>query len=265
MYQASLTSVIPEERWEDLLTEDELASVRAGDTEPPQESTTWGIPVTVPTSESEPAATAAAASAAAAAPSKTTFRYRTFIADAYVAGPQIACTPPTGTYRFKGDNRSWSSSSGTSRTQVTTQFMWTTATMSTVKSVGSTTRQVKNSNNVWVHDDTKNAGTSGITTTNKSMSSTSARLYMKIAVGNPFCNPALTLPIYAELQIEVKRSGSYSILAGTRRPVPNHEAYLRRDSSSTWTRILQRKNDGFGCLAAINFCAYDSLVKTGSY
>lgn len=265
LYESTLISTIPEERWAQLLTDDEFQAVRSGESSPPTQSTTWGIPVTVPLDETLSAATTAATTAAVASPSQTTFRYRAFIQDAYVSAPQIACTTPTGTYRFKGDNRTWSPSAGSHRVQATAYFNWTSSTMTTARSVGDTVRQVKNSSGVWVNETPKNAGTSGITLTNKAMSSTAGRLYMKIAVSNPFCNTAVTLPIYAELQIDVRRSGSYAIISGTRRPVPNHEAYLRRDAATAWTAILSRTNAGFGCLAVVNTCGYDSLVRSGSY
>lgn len=262
-YEVSVTSTMPREKWPTVLDDQELELVESGEAPPPSEGHTWGISVVAPTRNTEAAATSALASVAKSQPKKTLFRYRTFISNAHIPAPDFGvCSPTTGEYRFGGDNRSWASSGGSSRTNATTTFNWASKKMSHSKSVGSTKRykKVKGS---WKLEAEKKASSNGITQTQKQMSASTGRLYLKVAVKNPFCS-YLALPIYAELTLQVKRSGSYSIISGTRRPVPHHEAYIKRDSDS-WTTVLRKTNKGFDCLARLNFCGYDSLVKDGKY
>lgn len=263
LYEIHLTTPMPEDRWPDLLSDEEIESVKAGETPAPEQSYVWGLDTTVPGANTAPAAAAALTAAASSGPKNSAFRYRTFIADATADAPQPFCAPADGAqYRFKGDNRGWETTAGTHRTQANAVLNWADKKVTVTKSVGSTTRQ-KKVNGKWEHNATKTASASGITLKKKAMSASTARLYMKVKVKNPFCK-LVVLPIYAELTIEIKRSGSYVIISGTRRPVPHHEAYLKWTSTS-WKRILARKSQGFHCLGIVSTCSYDGLTGSGTY
>lgn len=260
-YEYTVTAETPLSRDEmnEFVTSDEAERIDAGEMEVPSAGTTWGIPATVPKDSTDVAVVAAAqvAAKAAAARTSTEFRYKTFIAGATAPAPQGACTPPIGSYRFKGDNRSWSTG-GSNRTYARVTMNWSNKTMTFGKSVGSTTRQKKVSG-VWKNESTKKASAAGITFKNQGMSSTSGTAYINVVVTNPLCNTAATLPIFGRMTVNITKSGSFSLRNAIRRPVPHHETYIKANNQSSWKTIFGRTNKGFGCLTRVNVCNYESL------
>ncbi|MBO1901165.1 hypothetical protein J4H92_04280 [Leucobacter weissii] len=263
-YEVHTTSRVPEDQWGEFLTDEEIAAVQEGEVPEPTSGNIYALNVLTPMSDTVGAADAVVLAAAKALPSKTTFRYRTFIQEAWVDAPPVVCTPPsTNSFRFKGDNRGYAADSGTYRTHAAAFMNWKDKKLTFNKKVGTTTRQEK-VNGTWKNTEKKTASADGIVLTSRGISSSIATFKMRKTVRIPFCNAALTAPIGVELVIKVSRSGSYVISNGLRRPVPRHEAYLRNDGKS-WTPILRLRNEGFSCIAGIPVCGFETINKKGTF
>lgn len=172
-------------------TEAEGANSESGLSSASTEGTILGLKVVVPAGNRPEDTIAALRSAGANSPSKTTYRYRTFIKDTTINAPHAVCTPSDGEYRFLGDNRSWAATGGGYRTYGATFMDRPAKKLTFEKKVGTSKRQ-KRVANTWVNTESKTASSGGIHFTPKSMTSTQAKFYMYMSVANPFCHPALT-------------------------------------------------------------------------
>ena len=256
-------SPMSEEDYSSRLTAEEITAVLAGELPVPTIVREWGVEIQYPLVSSRmPSLDSLSGDiefeSFSATPASSTFVYRTFIASATAPSGFPACSPGGDSqYRFVGDNRSYSSTAGTHRTRVAVTFNWTTASTSVARSVGNTHRQ-RFISGAWTTTETRNAGTSGITTSVFRMNSSSALVNITVDVRNPFCNAA-ALPIYGTMALEVTRAGNYSINGGSRRTVPHHEAYIKKSTSASWTPVFRLPVSDFSCLSFINLCPSQSL------
>ncbi|MEO6471649.1 MAG: DUF3238 domain-containing protein, partial [Aeromicrobium sp.] len=181
----------------------------------------------------------------AATSSTSVIRYRTFISAAKVSSP-------CGT--FRGDNRGFSSYyDKPNRTRVSVFYNWATKSISTTKHIG-TTHKLNSSGQVI---EAKTASSSGIKFQAPLMYATYGRIEVNHAVGNPLCSVAG--PIAYSVVMEAWKDGAARI-AGKRRKVPNHEAYLYPKSEAYGVTIFKRSTTNFMCL---NFnCGDESLWET---
>lgn len=175
----------------------------------------------------------------------TALRYRTFI-------PSKKVGSPCGT--FAGDNRGFSSHfDEPNRTRASVFFNWPIRTIDTTKHIGAT-KKLNSSGSVVQQ---KTASADGIKFHTAMMSGAYGRIGINHSVGNPLCRVAG--PIAYNVIVEAWKDGSARI-AGTRRKVPNHEAYVY-PTSGTWGKtIFQRSSSSFICLS-IN-CGQESLWET---
>lgn len=251
---------VPAVEWYDLLEPDEITLIERGQAEPPTRSSEWGLQVLYPEGESKTLSgdTLQAVTIASTA-SSAVFVYRTFIASATAPSGYPACSPgPDSQYRFLGDNRGYSPTTGSHRTQAAVTFNWITPSVTIAKSVGNTHRQ-RYSSGVWATEATRNAGTSGIVMVVNRLSTSSALINLDVSVRNPFCS-SLAYPIDAVMALEVTRAGNYSINGGNRRTVPHHEAYIKKNTSTEWKPVFRLPISSFSCLNPLTLCTLQSLA-----
>lgn len=220
------------------------------------------IPVTIPVNQTK---TAVAVAAAAALATTSTFRQNTFIPDQYVDSFPIICNPVNSeTYRFLGNNRSWSSADGAGfKTRMDVVITWKTSpTVSFTKKVGETVRQIRNNvTGTWSNDGkplTAQNPDMTITVSSKSINSVAFKLHQNVV--NPFCIPGLTNGIASDTNVVIYREG-YVTGSITYLAMPNYEIYAKQDSKaySTLARLslvsLYCLTPGFGaaCNSAASF------------
>lgn len=189
------------------------------------------MPITTPTAPTMPAAL----TALEVLSNKSVFRQATFIPWATLPAPAGACTPelvPLISYRFRGDNRSWSSSHLASyRTRFDVVIDWPILpSVVPSRNVGKTVRE-KFVDGKWVVDSTATASNAGMSFTLVSRSANLVHFMLKQNVTNPLCNSSLAEGIQSTTDVNYLRNGMVSgyieYLA-----MPNFEIYTREDSNS---------------------------------
>lgn len=220
----------------------------------------------IPTSEAD----SQAAYAATALPSRTRFRYQTFIAEAFAPAPPPACAPvPTNNIlvfaRFLGDNRSWDPDSNSYKTRSDVVVDWGAGgTITPEFSVGETTRIT---DYVYlpvpvpvtvVHK--KTASSEGMKLIRGEMSSDYVSFRIISDVTNPLCLDFATKGISYNFSFYIQREGRF-VVKGTMLRVPNHELYTRNNISPSWRNLFQVTNQGFQCLFALSWdCDLDKYI-----
>jgi hypothetical protein len=185
--------------------------------------------------------------AATALPTRTRFRYQTFIPGQFVDAPNFDCRlvdylfMPT---QFAGDARSWDPDSESYRTRQDVVVNWSdSGSLTSEATVGQSVRITDLGLATMVERST--ASNSSMTVTQAVASSAYVAFHISEDVANPFCITARG--IYYSLGFYVNRSGLYAI-SGTIRRVPNHEIYSRNNVVSSWMTIKQIEKYGFYCL-----------------
>lgn len=193
-------------------------------------------------------------------PSRTRFRYQTFIPEASTKAPSIVCTPlpdeggmPIGI--FLGNNRGFDPDSLSYKTRSDVVVDWDAGgTITPEFSVGESTQVLS-----YVYE---NFFANRTITTKKTASSESMKLVRGVVsadyvsfhiysdVINPFCWDYPTRGMFYDFAFYVHRSGVF-VVHGTLRQVPNHELYTRNTLVPFWRTIFKSSNSGFGCLAII--------------
>ncbi|MGO4105780.1 hypothetical protein AB4Y63_17715 [Leifsonia sp. YAF41] len=176
-----------------------------------------------------------------AAVSGVVFEYDTFIPVAMVSGNDVfACTLQTG-MQFGGDGRGYVPPGDDDyRTSVYVNAGFTSASLSTTKYVG-TTHLYKNG----VLYQQMTAPSTGITFSDKQISSTYAQARITHSVGNPFCNAGA---ISYGVLVRSYSSGLVEVI-GTRLPAPNHAGWVL--FKYTWESLFKYDNEGFICLTGV--------------
>lgn len=212
-----------------------------------------GLSVNLPTSNSMAAITTLAISQ----PTYSILRYVTFIRDKFVPTPSIGCLP-FGTH-FLGNDRNYNpyATAQDSKTILTAKVDWVNRTGQYWAYVGPTTMVTHipdtdtyiptfysqaSSDGLWVESITP-------------ITSSSADIRMHVSAANPDC---LGLPIYANLHVILKRTGSYTI-TGRVRFVPYHEFYRYQDNTDTWLTIYRKSISslGFDCFNPLSSDSYE--------
>ena len=190
--------------------------------------------------------------AASELPNRTRFRYQTFISEAYVSAPAIACAPEPNEYgypvgMFKGDSRSWNPDSNSYRTRSDVVVDWSAGgTVTPYFSVGESTQVLAYPFNSFTFN--KTASSEGLKLVRGVISPDYVSFHIYSDVVNPFCISQLTRGIFYDFAFYVHQTGEF-VAKGTIRQVPNHELYTRNDVNSNWRTLFQAPNQGFGCLA----------------
>ncbi|WP_151569281.1 hypothetical protein [Actinomadura rudentiformis] len=214
------------------------------------------VAASAPSAPTTLAAPAAPAVEAAAQKNSTYFVYRTFIKDKRVNA--FPCVAQGG--QFNGNNRSYSTKDSAGfKTNMALGVNWKTSKVHTSKKVSATK----------LYRGGKLKGTK--TATSKNMKFTggkfagtgSSRKYtvtLKHSATNPFCT-RIGGAIDYQVTVTIYRSGKVA-LSGSRRKVPNHEAYVFHNSlSGKRTFVLKKKNHGFKCLQPVA-CKRETLKET---
>jgi hypothetical protein len=198
--------------------------------------------------------------ASTALPSRTRFRYQTFIPEAEVDSPPIVCGPISDEFgnplsSFLGDNRSWNPDSESYKTRSDVVVDWDGGgSITPYFSVGESTQILRFIyplsflNSTIVLKDT--ASSSSMKLVKGAASSDYVSFHIYSDVVNPFCNKFVTRGIFYDFAFYVHRTGEF-VVKGTFRQVPNHELYTRNNVATSWRTIFQRSNQGFNCLATI--------------
>lgn len=194
----------------------------------------------------------------AAAPSatkpKSVVRYRTFLPDAFVSAPAIACD--WGASRFKGDNRGFSNYySARNRSRASVFFDWTKKKISTSKHIGTTHQVDGNGNTIR----SKTASASGIRFQGGMISASYGRIEISHSVKNPLCWSAG--PISYGVVIERWQTGGTRI-SGRLVRVPNHEAIVFPSSQTTGSEIFRRTGWALICLNIV--CGAGESIRVTS-
>ncbi|SNU00565.1 Protein of unknown function [Ruaniaceae bacterium KH17] len=221
----------------------------------------WGFLVSVPSASSTDSASMledlAEYRGTLATYTSTGVQHQTFIPQAKIAAPGIGCEYGKG-YKFGGDNRSFQPG-GKSRTRVTASIDWTkSGSMTSSKKVGATT--VYNSSGTLVATKTASSANMSVTKLGAS-TSTSIDLRYKVTAGNPFCLKAV--PIDAVFTMTVTRSGSWSIISGNHKQMPNHELYIH--NGAKWTTAYKASYASDYCLIEMACERANMSGRVGSY
>lgn len=194
---------------------------------------------------------------AMAAYTGSTVRYRTFIPQAKLSAPRAGCGSYRSSYKFGGDNRGFGASSGTSRTSMNANVRWDgRGLIGSSKNVGAT--KVYNSKGKLVA--TKTASTKDMSIKQLGKTKTDVDLRFRLKAGNPFCKYN---SIQGAFTITITKNGSYSIISGSHRQMPNHEVYVS-SISGKWKTVYQRKYASAACLVSW-LCPEAQMVGYGKY
>lgn len=210
--------------------------------------------------------------AATSLPSRTRFRYQTFISEYDTMAPPIACAPiSTGDYvlnaNFLGNYRTWNPDSESFKTRSDVLVDWGAGGMLTTDfAVGETTLVLEylypfNLGNTTVILK-KTANTDGMKLVKGVTSSDYVSFHIYTDVTNPFCWDAVTQGINYDFEFYVRRDGVFRV-SGTLLRVPNHELYSRNNLVSSWRTIFQVSNQGFQCLFAYSWGCTEDKTVTG--
>lgn len=185
--------------------------------------------------------------ASTALPTRTRFRYQTFIPSKLVDAPYFDCrlvdylAMPT---QFAGDSRSWDPDSESFRTRQDIVVNWSDSGSLASEAVVGQSARITNLGLVSMTE-LATASNSSMIVTQAVASSSYVAFHISEDVANPFCLAARG--IYYNLGFYVNRSGVYAV-SGTIRRVPNHEIYSRNNVNSSWVTIKLLENYGFYCL-----------------
>lgn len=203
---------------------------------------------------------------AAGLPTTTYLTYRTFLPGEFYLAPPLACSPlAADIFAFRGDNRGFSPTDGTSRTQQIIAITWAfVPSIQQSRTVGMTWRY-RLVDGVWKIYDFAQASNSTILLTVNSINNASASFRIMADVVDPLCNPAIVGGVYYDFNVVVNRAGSYS-LYGYFVQVPNQEIYLANDMRTTWTTVAQMQTSDILCLAKPYWYGCGaSITQTGTY
>lgn len=230
---------------------------------------TWGLAVTVPSASGKSLdsmeAAAEAQITAAADTAQTSVVHETFIPQAYLTAPPLGCGSYNGSsYSFGGDNRGYAANSSRYRTRLVAYVNWTAAgAVSTYKSVGSTS-VYRTSTKALLS--TRTASTSQMNIARLALSSsTLADLRFTYVATKPSCT-SFPNAIEGAFTMSVTRSGSWRIISGSHRQMPNTELYISRGglASTAWTTAYQRSYASTACLLAFA-CERANYTGSGTY
>jgi hypothetical protein len=196
-------------------------------------------------------------------PTVTTVRNVTFIPEDWVYAPPLGCSSFVN-YDFKGDGRSWSTSSSAFRTKFDVTIDWNGGpSFASTRTVGQTS--------LWhnvlgnrILEQTATASNSSMVLTTISKTSGEVKFKTYQDVTNPICIDLLTNGIFFNLNWSVSRLGSYSV-QGTYMPVPNHEAYISSSSSSSWVTVFQTVHQSYYCLTGGVAACTTTRANSGSF
>lgn len=194
-----------------------------------------------------------------AAYSGSTVRYRTFIPEAKIKAPNVGCGNYKGNqgYQFAGDNRGFAPSKGTSKTSLNANIRWDGRGMiGSSKSIGST----KLYKNGKLHS-TKTASSKDVWVKQLGKTKNDVDLRFSVKATNPFC-PKFN-SIQGVFTITVTKNGSYGIISGSHRQMPNHEIYVSSIVGG-WKTVYQRKHGSATCLVA-GACPEARISGSGKY
>jgi len=225
---------------------------------------TWGLSVSVPKTSSSDAvgmqAAAAVKQAAAVAPAYTIATYETFIPQQYIAVPIVGCSYHGGYWghSFTGDNRGWGTMPGSSfKTKSTAFVLWNEGGRLIANNYVGATHVVSTRTHQLVA--TKTASASGLSITRMKGNSSQAELAFRIHAQNPFCGGPQAID--AGFNMVVTRSGSFTILSGWHKLMPNHQLWIATNLSRAWTRAYARSYFNELCLIN-NLCPPAALRGT---
>lgn len=204
---------------------------------------------------------------AATLPASTTFRYSTFIRDAYVYAPDVACIAPSGSvYEYNGNNRGFSSTATTYKTRFGITIDWANAgNVTSTKAVQPTKLYRYEADGTRTLISTATASTLGMGITVISESATLSTFRLIHDVRNPFCN-SLAGGIYYDVKVSAARSGNFSA-SGVVLKFPDHEFYVKDSDQTTWTTIFQNRATSLACLSSAFYrtsACHDSISAPGS-
>lgn len=189
---------------------------------------------------------------------KFSVRYRTFIPMAKVSGPAAGCGTYGSKYKYGGDGRDFHASSGTSRTAMFMTVDLAKGITEARKNVRST--KVYNSSGKVVAE--KTASDSGLKMRLKARTASWADLEMILDARNPFCSVG---QISGSFIMNVKSNGSFAMLSGSHRQMPNHEVYVTRAGSTSWKTVYRAKYADVMCLASAAACPMKRFTGSGRF
>lgn len=195
-------------------------------------------------------------SAAESLPDYTILRYVTFIKDKYVPTPIVGCLPFGSD--FLGNDRDFNpfATASQSKTILTVRVDWDSQLIRFWRYVGPTVMVTPIPllggyfESFW--DQAPETGLWVALT--RATLSTSAEFKMHVSAANPSC---LAYPIYADLDVLLKRNGNY-YMHGLVRFVPHHEFYKYENDTDQWTLIYRRAmvSQGFDCFSPVGSATY---------
>ncbi|WP_162621914.1 hypothetical protein [Microbacterium suaedae] len=202
----------------------------------------------------------------------TAVTYRTFIPEQ--SAPAAACNWGDTSYTFDGDNRSWDFPGPSEpfqpanyRTLMALNVNWDNEDPYNLNAVTNVGESITRKNGSIVASEY----TSMENMLFEEAGSTTAYAQARFnhTASNPHCklfNQNYGGSIQYNVVFRIYRSGTVEMV-GWRKPVPNHEVYVRwdrTDGTNFWQTLARRTNQGFGCLLD-GVCAVDDYNISSSY
>lgn len=226
---------------------------------PESEGGIWGLVAQVPNGTDETLARDLNAQLQAMASyTYATVQHQTFIPQARIDAPSVGCTYGSG-YEFNGSARGYGASLSPYKTSLQARANFSGSGTVTVeaKKIG-TTYVYKKSTGAQVAS--KTASSSGLTVERMAASSaTSVDMRFSVNAANPFCSVG---SISAKFTITVTKTGSWYIITGTHKQMPNHEVYIHSNAGG-WVTAYQRNYLNSLCLIGTAACANASMAGYG--
>ena len=192
----------------------------------------------------------------------TTLTWVAFIPQRYVKAPPKPACDYGGKYEFGGDGHGFDWTSDEYRVALNALINWkapTTATAVTSYPSVQATHVYKTSTGKLVAQ--KTASSSGLKAKYAGHGSSDIEVAMQVHAANPFCNAG---SIDGGATIKISQNGSWSIISGSVKPMPDHLIYLYNNGHETTVWTGTAKSDW--CLGGEGICGnYNLTGYTGAF
>lgn len=223
----------------------------------------WGTEVTVPAGGTTAAArlaglqTAAVAMAAKlVATTTTTLTWVAFIPQKFVGAPPVGCDYGTK-YEFGGDGHGFNWKSSKYRVALNALIDWGKKTIASYPSVHASHVYRKSTGALVA---TKTASSSGLKARYAGHGTYDVEVSMQLTARNPFCSVG---EIDGGLLVDISQTGTWAILSGSVKPMPDHLVYIWNNGSETTVWRGLEKSDW--CLAGEGLCGDYRPTGAGTF
>ncbi len=199
--------------------------------------------------------------ASPAEPNNTTVRHTSFIPDAWVGAPSFCGGGwnPGEAYFFRGDNRSFSATSPSHRTQADVYMPWSSGSPGELrKSIGLTRRYIREGMGEYQYVDSDRASAGGIVGSINTVTATRRDFDVDHTVKDPYCPAWIPAAVNANFQGTIYRGAGNSgyHVHGSHERTPNFEFYYKDNTSTNFYTIRRWNRGGWHCITACTMASY---------